>query len=71
MVPYAPYIMLLIKHTLPYFDLSGDDCETHTVKNPYVKRNKSATPSAYPDTFMANARTSAPTRAQRAATAII
>jgi hypothetical protein len=60
--------MLLIKHCLQEFDLS-DDCEVHKVKRHYIKRKKSAAPStAYPSIFMANARTSAPSRAQRAAT---
>jgi hypothetical protein len=66
-LPYAPYIMLIIKHCLQEFDLS-DDCEVHKVKRHYIKRKKSASPStAYPSIFMANARTSAPSRAQRAA----
>jgi hypothetical protein len=69
--PYAPYIMLLIKNSLREYDLS-DDCVEHTVKKHYVKKKKTPTPStAYPSTFMADARSSAPTRAQRdAATAI-
>jgi hypothetical protein len=67
-LPYAPYIMFLIKHCLKEFDLS-DDCEVHAVKRHYMKRKKNSTaPStAYPSAFMADARTSAPTRAQMAA----
>jgi hypothetical protein len=66
-LPYAPYIMLLIKHSLQEYDLS-DDCEEHSVKKHYIKKKKPSAPStAYPSTFMADARSSAPTRAQRAA----
>jgi hypothetical protein len=65
---YAPYIMLLIKHALGEYDLS-DDCVDHQVKKMYVKKKKKTpAPSiAYPSTFMADARTSASTREQRAA----
>jgi hypothetical protein len=63
-LPYAPYIMLLIKHCLQEFDLS-DDCEVHKVKRHYIKRKKPATPpTAYPSTFMVDARMSAPSRAR-------
>jgi hypothetical protein len=66
-VPYAPYIMLLIKHALGEYDLS-DDCVDHQVKKMYVKKKKTPAPStAYPSTFMADARSSASTREQRAA----
>jgi hypothetical protein len=66
-LPYAPYIMLLINHCLREYDLS-DDCMVHSVKKHYIKKKKPSTPStAYPSTFMADARSSAPTRAQRAA----
>jgi hypothetical protein len=56
-LPYAPYIMLLIKHCLQEYDLS-DDCKMHTVKRNYIKRKKMSTaPStAYPSTFMVDAR---------------
>jgi hypothetical protein len=65
-LPYAPYIMLLIKHSLGEYDLS-DDCVDHQVKKIYVKKKKTHAPStAYPRTFMADARSSAPTRAPRA-----
>jgi hypothetical protein len=59
--------MLLIKHSLREYDLS-DDCVEHSVKKQYIKKKKPSAPStAYPSTFMADARSSAPTRAQRAA----
>jgi hypothetical protein len=65
-LPYAPYIMLLIKHALGDYDLS-DDCVEHLVKKMYVKRKKTPAPStAFPSTFMADARSSASTREQRA-----
>jgi hypothetical protein len=65
--PYAPYIMLLIKHCLQDFDLS-DDCEVHPVKRHYIKRKKKSSPStAHHSTIMADARMSAPSRAERAA----
>jgi hypothetical protein len=38
-VPYAPYIMLLIKHALGEYDLT-DDCVDHQVKKMYVKKKK-------------------------------
>jgi hypothetical protein len=66
-LPYAPYIMFLIKHSLGEYDLS-DDCVDHQVKKMYVKKKKTPAPStAYPSTFMADARSSASTREQRAA----
>jgi hypothetical protein len=62
-LPYAPYIMLLIKHSLREYDLS-DDCVEHSVKKNYIKKKKPSAPStSYPSTFMADARSSAPTRA--------
>jgi hypothetical protein len=65
-LPYDPYIMLLIKHSLQEYDLS-DDCVEHSVKKHYVKKNKSSTPStAYPSTFMADARSRAPRAAATA-----
>jgi hypothetical protein len=64
---YAPYIMLLIKHSLGDYDLS-DDCVDHLVKNMYIKKKKTPTPStACPNTFMVDARSSASTREQRVA----
>jgi hypothetical protein len=66
-VPYAPYIMLLIKHALRDYDIH-DDCIEHLVKKMYVKKKKTPAPStAYTSTFMADARSSASTRDQRAA----
>jgi hypothetical protein len=54
-IPYAPYIMMLIKHVVgeEYFD--ADDCTVHKLKTPYVKKRTTTTaPTA--DTFMADAR---------------
>jgi hypothetical protein len=66
-VPYAPFIMLLIKHALGDYDID-DDCVVHQVKKMYIKRKKTPSPSiAFPSTFMADARSSASTRDQRAA----
>jgi hypothetical protein len=66
-VPYAPYIMLLIKHALGDYDIH-DDCVEHLVKKMYVKKKRTTAPSAaYPSTFMADARLSVSTREQRAA----
>jgi hypothetical protein len=42
-VPYAPYIMLLIKHALGDYDIH-DDCVEHLVKKMYVKKNKTSAP---------------------------
>jgi hypothetical protein len=70
-LPYAPFIMLLIKNTLPDYDLS-DDYVDHTVKKQYVKKKKSFAPSTtYPSIFMADARSSASSRAQRAAATVM
>jgi hypothetical protein len=66
-IPYAPYIMVLIKNTLRVQDLS-DDCEEHKLRKTYVKRLVTAL--AYPDTFMREARTSAPSREKRVAIAM-
>jgi hypothetical protein len=60
-IPYAPYIMVLIKNTLQDQDFS-DDCVEHKLRKTYVKRKKLVTALAYPDTFMREARTSAPSR---------
>lgn len=57
-LPYAPYIMMLIKDTVEEDGLS-DDCEEHKVKKPYVisKRSKNAAPvSDNTDSFMRDAR---------------
>lgn len=57
-IPYAPYIMLLIKKTLPDQDLSDDDCEDHKFKTIYEKKFV-VTPSAPPSgSFMGDARKS-------------
>jgi hypothetical protein len=46
----------------------NDDCVEHLVKKMYIKRKKTPAPStAFPSTFMADARSSASTRDQRAA----
>jgi hypothetical protein len=42
-LPYAPYIMILIKHCLQEFDLS-DDCMVQSVKKHYIKKKPSAPP---------------------------
>jgi hypothetical protein len=39
----------------------------HSVKKHYIKKKPSAPSTPYPSTFMADARSSAPTHAQRAA----
>jgi hypothetical protein len=53
-LPYAPYIMLLIKHALGDYDIN-DDCVENLVKKMYVKRKKTPAPStAFPSTFMAD-----------------
>ena len=64
-IPYAPYIMLLIKDTLPNEDFDAD-CEEHKFKRLYVKR-KVVTPAPAPtqgprDSFMRDARASDSTR---------
>lgn len=53
-IPYAPYIMALIKHTLNDDGLSDDDDVDHKFKKPYMIPPK--IPSARSDTFMADAR---------------
>jgi hypothetical protein len=59
--------MLLIKHALGDYDIN-DDCVEHLVKKMYITRKKTPAPStAFPSTFMADARSSASTRDQRAA----
>jgi hypothetical protein len=60
-VPYAPYIMLLIKDTLrgtPGFDDMSDDCEEHKVKKPYIISKTATAPRAPPShgSFMGDAR---------------
>jgi hypothetical protein len=66
-VPYAPYIMLLIKHAVGDYDINDDYVE-HLVKKMYIKRKKTPAPStAFHSTFMADARSSASTHDQRAA----
>ena len=63
-VPYAPYIMLLIKDALPDIDFS-DDCDVkHKEKKPYkIKANETEVPYPAPSStggFMRDARTSGP-----------
>jgi hypothetical protein len=61
-LPYAPFIMRLIKDTCKDHDFS-EQCVSHKVKRLYVKQNKPA-PALVgpigPDSFMRDARTSAP-----------
>ena len=55
-IPYAPYIMMLIKHTLPTWDFPEEDCTSHDMKYPYAKRRgPSSAPVQSGDTFMADA----------------
>jgi hypothetical protein len=67
-LPYAPYIMLLIKHVVQDPDLPRD--VDHEVKKPYVKRKgaRAAAPTACPDTFMRDAHSNASSHSQSAAT---
>ena len=57
-IPYAPYIMMLIKHTLNTWNFPEEDCNEHLMKYPYVKKRVPAPvqPSEPSDTFMADAR---------------
>jgi hypothetical protein len=55
-IPYAPYIMALIKHTLNDDSLSDDDDVEHKFKKPYMIQPKA--PPARTDTFMGDARRS-------------
>ena len=62
-IPYAPYVMMLIKDTLRDDPNLSDDCEEHKVKKPYVKRTKPAPYGADDtDSFMRDARASGSTR---------
>jgi hypothetical protein len=54
-IPYAPYIMLLLKNTLGDEYFSDADCIDHKKKKPYVKKR---TPAPSGGTFMADARAS-------------
>jgi hypothetical protein len=54
-IPYAPYIMMLIKHTLSNQHFSDEDCTEHLMKRPYVKK-RTPTPAVSSDSFMADAR---------------
>jgi hypothetical protein len=57
-VPYAPYIMLLIKDTLRStsgFDDMSDDYEEHKVKKPYIISKSTPAPPAH-GSFMGDAR---------------
>ena len=56
-IPYAPYIMLLIKKTLKNHDFSQEIVESHYYKKIYDKKVK---PPPYPasGSFMRDARTS-------------
>jgi hypothetical protein len=68
-LPYAPYIMLLMKHVVHDPDLPGD--VDHKVKRPYVKRKGAratapTTPAADQDTFMRDVRSNASAHTQYA-----
>ena len=72
-IPYAPYIMKLIKDTLPTVDFSDYECEEHKMKKLYVKTVKDTPMPAATDSFMGDARASgaahgrhAPTKKTRA-----
>jgi hypothetical protein len=54
-IPYAPYIMMLLKETLGDDYFSDVVCIDHKKKRPYVKKR---TPAPSGDTFMADARAS-------------
>lgn len=56
-IPYAPYIMKLIKENLIEQTFDDSDCVEHKVKVPYVKTVKTTQPIAS-DSFMADARAS-------------
>jgi hypothetical protein len=58
-LPYAPFIMMLIKGTFKDHDFS-EKCVTHKVKRLYVKKTKPAPAPVAPDSFMRDARSSAP-----------
>jgi hypothetical protein len=61
-LPYAPFIMRLIKDTFKEHDFSKQ-CVSHKVKRFYVKQSKPApapVAPAAPDSFMRDARSSAP-----------
>jgi hypothetical protein len=69
-LPYAPYIMLLMKHVVHDPDLLGD--VDHKVKRPYVKRKGAraiapTAPAADHDTSMRDARSNASAHNQYAA----
>ena len=54
-LPYAPYIMILIKERLEPDDLSNDCTEIHKVKKPYKLKSKGKTAPAASG-FMQDAR---------------
>jgi hypothetical protein len=69
-LPYAPYIMLLMKHVVHDQDLPGD--VDHKVKRPYVKRKGAraiapTSPAADHDTSMRDACSNASAHTQYAA----
>ena len=59
-IPYAPYIMLLIKSTLPNEDFEVD-CEEHKLKMLYVKKKVVSPAPPTTDSFMRDARASGST----------
>ena len=60
-IPYAPYIMMLIKGTLQNQVFDDADCEAHLIKRPYVTKAKAAPR----DSFMADARSSGRSQERR------
>jgi hypothetical protein len=67
-IPYAPYVMLLIKDTLrgtPGFEDMSDDCEDHKVKKPYMISKSTAAPTSH-GSFMGDARRRDPPSAKEA-----
>jgi hypothetical protein len=58
-LPYAPFIMRLIQDTVKDQDFS-EQCVAHKVKRLYVKKTQSAPAPVATDSFMRDARSSAP-----------
>ena len=54
-IPYAPFIMMLIKHMLPREDFGTDLDGLHKSKKIYNKAQKTSHPSTAPESFMRDA----------------
>ena len=71
-IPYAPYIMMLIKHTMNEWDFPLSRCTPHEMKYPYVKKKVPKPIPSYSEveqsqgTFMADARRSGARRSSGA-----